>query len=131
MVPSLLSRSRSLSGPLLETLFPEVHYSDNPPADIREEDDSYVVDLSVPGFEPDELDVHMEDGYLVVSGQHEEAKTEYVSREIYRSSFRRSFRIRDIPDDGLEADLRNGILSIRVPKMKPERKKIEVKSSGG
>lgn len=103
-------------------------------ADLYETDDEYVLEMELPGFGGDEVDVSVERGVLAVSGMHraeeeEEGRTYHV-RERSHERFTRTFTLpQSVNADDVHADLENGILTVRLPKMaeaKPRR--IEVKA---
>jgi len=86
-------------------------------AEIQKTDNGWTVELAVPGYKPDQIDVTVEDRVLTVSG-----KTE-------RRSFQRSILLPDdIDTDVIEAKVEHGMLTLSLqlhPKAQP--RKIEVK----
>ena len=100
--------------------------------DVKEKDDSFEVDIDLPGFKKDEITMHLEDGYLTVSaakGLDKDEKNEegtYVRRERYAGSMSRSFYVGDeITEEDIHPKYENGILSFSVPKK--DKKAIEDK----
>ena len=98
--------------------------------DVRDKEDSYEVDIDLPGFKKDEITMHLEDGYLTVSAAKVLDKDErneegtYVRRERYAGSMSRSFFVGDqITEDDIHPKYENGILTFSVPKK--EQKAIE------
>lgn len=89
--------------------------------DFREENDQYVIEGDVPGFEPDEIDIHVEDHALIVGGSHrvEESK-KTNSGEMSSSSEINFFRRMSLPDDAdsaeLDAIVKDGKLRVVLPK---------------
>ena len=90
------------------------------PANVIEKADSYFVNVEVPGYKKDQLNVDYNEGVLKVSGQREEKAVNdedlYHLQEITKGSFVRSFRIPDVQDTKIEASYDNGILSVLLPK---------------
>ena len=92
--------------------------------DIKEFDDKYEVEIDLPGFKKDEVQVELRDGYLVVSaekGLDEDEKDKksgkYLRRERYAGSCQRSFYVGEgVKQEDLEAAFNNGILTVAVPK---------------
>ena len=91
--------------------------------DVRDKEDSYEVDIDLPGFKKDEITMHLEDGYLTVSaakGLDKDERNEvgtYVRRERYAGSMSRSFFVGDqITEDDIHPKYENGILTFSVPK---------------
>ena len=90
------------------------------------------ITLAVAGFTRDQLDITLEDNQLTVRGKQTEDKArEYLHRGIAARQFSRTF----VLADGIEvksADLANGLLSIDLYRLEPERtiRKIEIGSDG-
>ncbi len=91
--------------------------------DVRETDDSYEVDIDLPGFKKDELQLQLENGYLTVSAakgldkDEQDKNGRYVRRERYAGSMSRSFYVGDqITEEDVHASYENGILKFSIPK---------------
>lgn len=97
--------------------------------DVRETDDGYELDVDLPGFKKDEVDVKLSDGYLTISAakgldkDDKDKKGNYIRRERYAGAMQRSFYVGDIKGEDIRARFENGILSLTVPKA--EVKKLE------
>jgi len=93
-----------------------------------------VVKASVPGINPDDLEITFTDGTLTIKGETREEKnveeTHYHMRERRFGRFSRSISLpTNLDADKIEASYDTGVLTLRLPKaeeMKPKR--IEVKS---
>ncbi len=104
--------------------------------DIKEKEDSYIIDIDLPGFDKDNIKIDITDGYLTISAKAEEEKNDkedekYVRRERYFGECSRSFYVGDNVDaDSVKATFKKGILTLEVPKVKeeklPEKKYIEI-----
>jgi len=100
-----------------------------PPVDIEETDDAVVVRASVPGFQPDEIQVTTADGDLIIQGaQDDGAKSESSEESRYHVRERRAGRFyRRVPlpvrttAAGAGARYENGVLTVRVPKAEEAR----------
>ena len=98
------------------------------------EDKELIVEAHMPNFADKDIDVHVENGHLVISAEkhekEEDKKKKYVVRES-SSSFYRSVRLPKHADqDNIEADMQEGVLRVKVPfKELPQPKKISVKSN--
>ena len=96
-----------------------------PPYDIEATgDDRYAITLAVAGFEEAELDIQVEKGELRVRGKKadEEVEKNYLYRGIANRAFERKFNLADhIEVNG--AELKNGLLTIRLVKEVPEAMK--------
>lgn len=101
--------------------------------DIKETDKAYELDIDLPGFTKDNVQIELDDGYLTINAHTEhndEQKGEngsYLRRERFTGTCRRSFYVGDeISEDDISAKFDNGILKINVPKKelpKPEDRK--------
>src|SRR5258708_7957216 len=107
----------------------------SPAVDIGEKDNAYEVTADMPGFEEKSIEVQVEDGSLSIKGERkwekEEKKKDYYVSEREFGSFERSFPLPEgVDTDKIEASLKNGVLTVTLPKtaeaQKPA-KKIEVK----
>lgn len=92
-----------------------------PPVDIRETDTGYVFHMDVPGLKPEDLDVELHEGVLSIRGSRTEEKKEeqkgYVRTERRLGSFSRQFRVpTNVQADALNAEVKDGVLTIEVPK---------------
>lgn len=98
--------------------------------DVRERDDSYDVEIELPGYKKDEIKMMLEDGYLTVSAVKVIDKTEdskYVRRERFVGNVRRSFYVGNkIREEDIHPKYENGVLSFSVPK---EQKVVEKKNN--
>ena len=100
--------------------------------DIYEKEGKYILEMDVPGFKKEDINMELENGYLKVSAEKtldsdEKENKKYVRRE--RHSFtkcERSFYVGDVSEEDIKAKFKNGILEISVPKeeKKKEDKKI-------
>lgn len=92
----------------------------NPPVDLHETPDHYVVTAEVPGLSREEIEIHVHDGRLTLSGTRPErgaACEQYHRVERGHGSFSRTFQL-PIPVDAdrIVADLRDGVLTVTCPK---------------
>ena len=100
-----------------------------PAVDIREEEDHFTITADLPGVDPSDIDITMENGMLSLKGERssekEEEKEGYRRVERARGTFYRRFSLPDTADpDRIEAKSKNGVLEITLPKqekVKPKR----------
>lgn len=101
--------------------------------DVKETEDSYEVDIDLPGFKKEEISAKLEDGYLTISaakGLEKEEKDEksgkYIRRERYTGQCSRSFYVGNaVTEADIRAKFEDGILKLSVPKK--DAKQIETK----
>ena len=113
----------------------EIEVSDwRPAVDIKEEKERYVIHADLPGVEAKDIEVTMENGILTLKGERasdkEEAHEGYKRFERVRGTFYRRFSLPDTADtDKIEANSKNGVLEIIVPKhAKLQPRRISVNS---
>ena len=92
-----------------------------PALDVKEDDDSYIVSLEVPGIVQDDLNISLENNVLTVRGskqqKHEEKEGEFRRIERSYGSFARSVTLpRNVDATKVSADLADGVLTIDLPK---------------
>lgn len=100
--------------------------------DIYEEDNNYVIEMDVPGFKKEDINMELDDGYLKISAEKKSDNEEkngkkYVRRERHcYSKCERQFYVGNIKDEDIKAKFKDGILKISVPKEeeKKETKKV-------
>ena len=105
--------------------------------DIREQKDKYIVDIDLPGFQKENINLSLKNGYLEIKAKVEKDNSnddegKYVCRERFYGECSRSFYVGDdIEEEDIEAEFKNGILKIEIPKKeevkKTETKQIEIK----
>ena len=104
--------------------------------DVKEHEDQYEVNIDLPGFKKDEIQLSLEGGYLTVSAtkgleKEEEKKGKLIRQERYAGSMSRSFYVGEaITEENVKAKFENGVLTLNFPKEKPaelpERKLIQI-----
>ncbi|HOU46092.1 MAG TPA: Hsp20/alpha crystallin family protein [Candidatus Pacearchaeota archaeon] len=115
-------------------VFPRMELA-KPAMDIKETDKDVIAEMEIPGFDPEKVDVSVEDGVLRVKGSMDEKKEEekkgYWRKEIRQGSFERMVRLpAAVKEDAVEATYEKGVLKIVMPKaeVKPSSKvKIQIK----
>jgi HSP20 family protein len=97
-----------------------------PAVNISENETSFVIEFSVPGYRKEQFSLMSDDGILKVKAQVEdsEASGEYRRREFAPRSFERLFNIpKSVAPDSIAASYQNGILEVVLPKSEEESKK--------
>ena len=103
--------------------------------DAYYEDDNLVVKASVPGFDPEEIEVSTDDGVLKIEATRESESSDegkgYLIRERARGVLHRSIRLpKGVDFNKAAAAVRNGVLTVTVPRSDESRaKRLEVKTS--
>jgi HSP20 family protein len=99
-----------------------------PSVNITENENSYSIEASAPGFDKQDFNVQIEDGILTIRGEHKQENTtkekQFVRKEFNYGSFSRSFNLVDLVDEEkIDAKYENGILKIELPKNEKNRVK--------
>jgi HSP20 family protein len=98
-----------------------------PRVDILETDDELLVFADMPGVTAEDVDIRFENGELSVHGRRQPGRADKgkAAREFGVTSYFRSFRVTEqIAADRIEAELKNGVLTLHLPKVeavKPRR----------
>lgn len=91
--------------------------------DVRETDNTYELDVDLPGFKKDEVQLDLKDGYLTISAAkgldkgQEDKKGKYIRQERYAGACSRSFFVgQGIEPRDVSAKFEDGILRVSLPK---------------
>ncbi len=104
--------------------------------DVREHEDSYEVDVDLPGFKKEDLKLQLENGYLTISAsksldhnKKEKESGRVIRQERYSGNMMRSFYVgEDIAEEDVKAKFEDGVLKLIVPR-KDVQKKVEEKKT--
>ena len=122
---------------IVESSFPDVTKSVGvkpfqgtayPKVNVYEQDDKVGIVAEIPGLDKKQLNIEVEEGVLTISGDkhgiHEEDGATVLRRELKASSFKRSFELGELLDgDNIKANFKDGVLSVSIPKVEPEKPK--------
>lgn len=107
-----------------------------PAADLYETDDEFVLEMELPGFRIEDIEVTVERGILTVGGRRmgeseEGERANYHVRERSDERFSRSFSLpQTVEADDVDAEYRNGVLRVTLPKVAEAKpRQIAVKGS--
>ena len=90
--------------------------------DVQENDSGYTVDIDLPGFKKDEVNVELKDGYITVSASkglnrdEKDKEGHYIRQERYTGACSRSFYVGDVQPEDVKAKFEDGVLKLTVPK---------------
>lgn len=101
--------------------------------DIVDKGDRFILEADIPGFNKEDINIHVDDNKLIITAKHnvnkEENKDNYIRRERRYGSFKRSFDVSNIKTKEIKADYNNGVLTLDLPKKddnNPEVRKIDI-----
>ncbi len=109
----------------------------NPAVNISENENSFSLELLVPGFEKDQINIELDKGLITLSAEWEKESNEPTSakfhrKEFIKQSFKRSFQFKEgqIDEENIQARFNNGILHLELPKKSQEeiktKRRIEI-----
>ena len=91
--------------------------------DVRENQDSFDIDIDLPGYKKDDVKAELKDGYMTItaekndSNEEKDKKGNYIRRERFYGTCSRSFYVGDdVTEEDIKAKFEDGILKINVPK---------------
>jgi len=114
-----------------DNFFPVLSNGNNlkPAVNIREDDKNYVLDFAIPGIDKKDLKIDMNEDVLTILSEtkndSEESKDGYRRKEFSYKAFSRSFYIpENVNREKIEANYKDGILTVSLPKQEEEKNKI-------
>ncbi len=101
---------------------------------VFDKGDFYLLESELPGFEKSDISIQINGDILLVSAKsdcnNESSQDNLIKRERRYGSYSRSFDVSEIDKENIEAEYKNGLLLITLPKLKkqePESRQIEIK----
>lgn len=97
--------------------------------DVREHDDSYEIDIDLPGFDKEDINLNLKEGYLTVkasrtSDKEDKKHGKVIRQERYSGSMTRTFYVGElVTEDEIKASFKNGVLKMTMPK-KDKKKEL-------
>ncbi|SEU23465.1 Hsp20 family protein [Paenibacillus sp. NFR01] len=105
--------------------------------DIRESENAYTIEAELPGFKKEDIDIDYNSPYLTIKAvRKEESSEEHQEHQVVRRERRygeyvRRFYVQDIAEDGIRASLKDGLLTLEVPKkLKTPGRRIQIEDGG-
>lgn len=104
-----------------------------PPVDIEETDDAFVVEAELPGVKRQDIDVELVDNQLTIRGESKERERVGILRRRTRRTGQFDYRVTlpgEFDPDKVEAQLEDGVLRVNVPKTaSAQRRRIAIKTN--
>ncbi len=124
------------SASLFDRFFAEpVWHKRVPAVDVREDAESYQLEVELPGLKEQDIEVTVEDNLLTISSkqdaQKEDKKDGYLIKERLSSAFSRSFQLpKDVNREKIDGSFKSGLLSVVLPKTAAAKpKKVAIKAN--
>lgn len=104
--------------------------------DIKDKGDKFVLEAELPGFDKQDIHLDIDGGFLTLTAERKSENEEkdedgkYIRRERSYGSYRRSFDISNVNTDMIDAEYKNGVLTVSLPKKEiapPETKRLEIR----
>lgn len=101
---------------------PNAFYS--PQLDFEQFEDHYLVEVDLPGLNKESINIEIKNNFLTVSGERENKRESKNDQGFYRSeisygAFQRTITLpKDASNEGIDADYKNGVLEIKIPRLK-------------
>ena len=95
--------------------------------DVRETEDSYELDIDLPGFKKDEVSIDLKNGCLTIQAakgldkSESDKKGKYIRQERYAGACSRSFYVGDVKPEDVKAKYESGVLTVLIPKEEPKK----------
>ncbi len=120
-----------------EPFWSERESSFSPSINISEDGNSITVSAEIPGMGPDDVEIILQNGTLSIRGEKrdeikKEEENRYHSERMFGSFCRTISLAREIKEDEVNAEFKNGVLTIKLPKSEKDRsavKKVPIKSA--
>lgn len=132
----LTTRNDFFGNRFFNEFFNEKAYDNKPAVNIKQNEESYLLEFQVPGYQKSELNIALENNVLTVSGEHQnqndKEKEGYTRKEFSKASFSRSFTLPEnkVNDEAISAKYENGVLFLTLPIIEDKKeellKKIEI-----
>ncbi len=100
--------------------------------DVYDDGDNYVVEVDVPGYSKEDIDIDVDKGYLTIAAnksvENDDENKNYIRKERVYGSVKRQFYVGDIDENAVKASFNDGVLKVVVPKKEEiaSKKKIEI-----
>lgn len=102
--------------------------------DLKENKNEYILEADLPGVNKEAIDLEFNNNYLTISAKREniveDKKDNYVRRERSYGEFKRRLYIDNVDSSKIEAEFRDGVLSVILPKADPDKEnkgRIEIR----
>lgn len=104
--------------------------------DIKDEGDKFVLEAELPGFDKSDIKLDLDGDNLVITAEHSDVSEKkdddgkYIRRERTYGSYQRSFDVSAVDTDRIDAEYKNGVLILDLPKKTPTvpvTKRLEIR----
>ena len=116
-----------------DDFMPSINVNEAMKCDIYEKGNKTFIEMDIPGFEKKDVNVEVDNKYLTITAKREDSHVDneknYIRKERSYGKFSRSFYIGNVPEQDIEAEFKDGILTVSIPKEEKHdnKKQIEVK----
>lgn len=93
--------------------------------DLKETEAAYEITAELPGMKKEDISIELANDYLTIGAkreeEHEDKGESYLRRERRYGEFKRSFYIRNVKSEGIDAEFKDGVLTIKLPKLERQQ----------
>ena len=113
-----------------DDFMPSINVNEAMKCDIYEKGDKSFIEMDIPGFKKEDINVSVDNKYLTITAKredsHEDKDKNYIRKERSYGQFSRSFYIGNVSEDSIDAEFKDGILTVAIPKEPKEEKKKQI-----
>lgn len=107
----------------------------NMKCDVYEKGGNYHIEMDIPGFDKNDISIEVKNDYLTITAEknnevkENDEEKKYIRQERSYGKYQRSFYVGDVDTDNVEAEFKNGMLEVIIPKKEKadNKKMIEIK----
>lgn len=98
-----------------------------PNANVIKEEDGHRIDIAIPGYDRNDVDVSVKGGTLTVQSETKDDSSNNYSHEFSVKAFKRQWTLpKNTNVEGIEATYKNGVLSLSIPTTEESHRKIKI-----
>lgn len=109
--------------------------STNMKCDVYEKGGNYHIEMDIPGFDKNDISIEVKNDYLIITAEknnetnEEDEEKRYICQERSYGKYQRSFYVGDVETADIEAEFKNGMLKVVIPRLEKvdNKKVIEIK----
>ena len=113
-----------------DDFMPSINVNEAMKCDIYEKGNNSFIEMDIPGFKKEDISIDIDNKYLTITAKredsHEDKDKNYIRKERSYGKFSRSFYIGNVSEDEIDAEFKDGILTVCIPKEQKEQTKRQI-----